>query len=40
MIYYVNAQGRYEYWTNSLPRYAMLTISYRFNYTPNLLKSN
>ncbi|MCX4331097.1 MAG: outer membrane beta-barrel protein [Muribaculaceae bacterium] len=38
--YYVNAQGRYEYWTNSLPRYAMLTISYRFNYTPNLLKSN
>ncbi|MDE5659627.1 MAG: outer membrane beta-barrel family protein [Muribaculaceae bacterium] len=38
--YNVNAQGRYEYWTNSLPRYAMLTVSYRFNYTPNLLKAN
>jgi len=38
-IYYsVNAQGRTESWSNSLPRYAMLTIAYKFNYTPNSLK--
>ncbi len=36
--YYVNAQGRTETWTNNLPRYAMLTVSYRFNFTPNALK--
>lgn len=37
--YYVNAQARIESWTNSLPRYAMLTVSYRFNFTPNALKN-
>jgi len=36
--YYVNAQGRTETWTNNLPRYAMLTVAYRFNFTPNALK--
>ncbi len=36
--YSINAQGRTETWVNSLPRYAMLTISYRFNYTPKALK--
>lgn len=36
--YNVNAQGRTESWTNALPRYAMLTISYRFNFTPSTLK--
>lgn len=36
--YWVNAQGRTETWTNNLPRYVMLTISYRFSHTPNALK--
>lgn len=36
--YSINAQGRTETWVNSLPRYAMLTISYRFNFTPRALK--
>lgn len=27
----LNAQGRTEQWTNSLPRYAMLHIAYKFN---------
>lgn len=38
--YYVNAQARTERWTNSLPRYVMLTVSYRFNFTPKVLQSN
>lgn len=38
--YYVNAQGRTETWTNSLPRYAMLTVGYRFSFTPKVLQSN
>lgn len=37
--YIVNAQGRAEVWTNNLPRYAMLTISYRFTHTPKALKN-
>ena len=28
---YINAQGRTETWTNTLPRYAMLSVIYRFN---------
>ncbi len=36
--YSVNAQGRTETWTNALPRYAMLTVAYRFNFTPIALK--
>lgn len=36
--YGVNAQGRTEVWTNSLPRYAMLTVGYRFNFTPKALQ--
>lgn len=36
--YSVNAQGRTETWVNDLPRYAMFTISYRFSYTPKVLK--
>lgn len=27
----VNAQGNYERWRNSLPRYVMLSLTYRFN---------
>lgn len=36
----VNAQGRTEEWSNTLPRYVMLTVSYRFNFTPKALASN
>lgn len=36
--YSVNAQGRTEVWTNSLPRYVMLTVGYRFNFTPKALQ--
>ena len=32
--YSINAQGRTETWTNSMRRYAMLTISYRFTQKP------
>lgn len=32
--YTVNEQGRTETWHNSIPRYAMLTISWRFNHNP------
>ncbi len=32
--YSINAQGRTETWTNSMRRYAMLTVSYRFTKTP------
>lgn len=31
----VNAQGRTEAWYNTLPRYGMLTITWRFNRTPS-----
>lgn len=31
----INAQGRTEAWYNTLPRYAMLTITWRFNRTPS-----
>ncbi len=34
-----NAQGRVEVWTNNLPRYAMLTVAYRFSFTPKVLQS-
>lgn len=30
----VNAQGRYETWTNQLGRYVMLSVTYRFNKNP------
>ena len=29
--YNINAQGRTETWTNSMRRYALLTVSYRFS---------
>lgn len=32
--YRVDAQGRTETWTNTIPRYAMLSISWRFNKNP------
>lgn len=32
--YYVNAQGRTEYWTNNMRRYVFLSLSYRFSVTP------
>ena len=32
--YYVNAQGRTEYWTNNMRRYVLLSLSYRFSVTP------
>jgi hypothetical protein len=32
--YSINAQGRTETWTNSMRRYALLTISYRFSQKP------
>jgi len=32
--YAVNAQGRTETWNNCLPRYAMLTLSYKFQKMP------
>lgn len=32
--YNVNEQGRTESWHNSLPRYAMLSVSWRFNHNP------
>ncbi|MCM1310414.1 MAG: hypothetical protein NC301_05240 [Bacteroides sp.] len=38
VTYSVNAQGRTETWINTLPRYAMLTLAYRFNFTPSALK--
>lgn len=34
---HVNAQGRYETWTNTTPRYAMLSIIYRFRHSPKKL---
>ena len=32
--YRLDAQGRTETWTNTIPRYAMLNISWRFNKNP------
>ena len=32
--YEVNAQGRTETWHNSIPRYVMLSLSWRFNMNP------
>ncbi len=32
--YDINAQGRTETWTNSMRRYALLTVSYRFSQKP------
>lgn len=32
--YSINAQGRTETWTNTLPRYVMLHVIYRFHITP------
>lgn len=34
---FVDAQGRTEKWSNTLPRYVMLTVSYNFNFTPKAL---
>lgn len=31
---YVNAQGRYETWTNTMRRYALFSVIYRFNKHP------
>ena len=32
--YSINAQGRTETWTNTMKRYALLTVSYRFSHVP------
>ena len=32
--YSINAQGRTETWTNSMRRYALLTVAYRFSQKP------
>ena len=32
--YSVNAQGRTETWTNSIPRFVMLSAAYKLNHTP------
>ena len=32
--YVMNEQGRTESWHNSIPRYVMLSVAYRFNVTP------
>lgn len=32
--YWISSQGRTEYWTNSMRRYALLTVSYRFSQKP------
>ena len=32
--YSVNAQGRTESWNNCIPRFVMLSVSYKFNKTP------
>ena len=32
--YSVNAQGRTETWRNCIPRYAMLTLAYKFQKMP------
>ena len=36
--YNINAQGRTETWTNSMRRYALLTVSYRFSQKPKQAK--
>ena len=38
--YMVNEQGRTETWRNSIPRYAMLTISWRFNHNPKNIQTS
>lgn len=38
VTYQVNSQGRTEVWQNNLPRYVMLTVTWRINYTPNAMK--
>ena len=38
--YTVNAQGRTETWNNCLPRYAMLTLSYKFQKMPKNKKQD
>jgi hypothetical protein len=35
VTYAVNAQGRTETWRNSLGRYMMLSVRWKFNYTPH-----
>ena len=37
--YTVNGQGRTETWHNSIPRYALLTISWRFNHNPKNIQT-
>ena len=32
--YWVSSEGRTEIWTNSMRRYALLTVSYRFSQKP------
>lgn len=36
--YVINAMGRTETWTNNLPRYCMLSLTWNFAHTPNSLK--
>lgn len=36
--YRVNAQGRTETWNNTLPRYVMFSVAYRFNFMPKAMK--
>ena len=38
--YAVNAQGRTETWHNSIPRYAMLSLSWHFNVNPKKKNNN
>jgi hypothetical protein len=35
VTYVVNAQGRTETWRNSLRRYMMLCVQWKFNHTPH-----
>ena len=37
--YAVDAQGRTETWHNSIPRYVMLSLTWRFNYNPKKIQT-
>ena len=37
--YNVNEQGRTETWRNSIPRYVMLSLTWRFNYNPKKIQT-
>ncbi|MBF1452963.1 MAG: hypothetical protein HXN54_03430, partial [Prevotella nigrescens] len=32
--YVINSQGRTESWNNSIPRYVMLSLAWKFNINP------